>query len=176
MDQGQQLFFMVIIIVLFGGMMWWSSRKTRKQQKETQDFRKNLQPGEEVITIGGVIGKVVSVDPQYEEIVLDSEGSLMRFTFRAIHKAYTRPAFIPDSEVDEQGNPLPEATGESSDEVSPAPSDSTSSSAESVSSAEAVSSAESVSSAEAGTPVTDSDPVDGTTPSSASAPNAANAR
>ena len=164
MDQGQQLFFMVIIIVLFGGMMWWSSRKTRKQQKETQDFRKNLQPGEEVITIGGVIGKVVSVDPQYEEIVLDSEGSLMRFTFRAIHKAYTRPAFIPDSEVDEQGNPLPEATGESSDEVSPAPSDSTSSSAESVSSAEA------------GTPVTDSDPVDGTTPSSASAPNAANAR
>lgn len=164
MDQGQQLFFMVIIIVLFGGMMWWSSRKTRKQQKETQDFRKNLQPGEEVITIGGVIGKVVSVDPQYEEIVLDSEGSLMRFTFRAIHKAYTRPAFIPDSEVDEQGNPLPEATGESSDEVSPAPSDSTSSSAESVSSAEA------------GTPVTDSDPVDGTTPSSASAPNEADAR
>ena len=150
--------------------MWWSSRKTRKQQKETQDFRKNLQPGEEVITIGGVIGKVVSVDPQYEEIVLDSEGSLMRFTFRAIHKAYTRPAFIPDSEVDEQGNPLPEATGESSDEVSPAPSDSTSSSAEVLSSAEVVSSAE------AGTPVTDSDPADGTTPSSASAPNAANAR
>ena len=164
MDQGQQLFFMVIIIVLFGGMMWWSSRKTRKQQKETQDFRKNLQPGEEVITIGGVIGKVVSVDPQYEEIVLDSEGSLMRFTFRAIHKAYTRPAFIPDSEVDEQGNPLPEATGESSDEVSPAPSDSTSSSAESVSSAEA------------GTPGTDSDPVDRTTPSSASVPNEADAR
>lgn len=164
MDQGQQLFFMVIIIVLFGGMMWWSSRKTRKQQKETQDFRKNLQPGEEVITIGGVIGKVVSVDPQYEEIVLDSEGSLMRFTFRAIHKAYTRPAFIPDSEVDEQGNPLPEATGESSDEVSPTPSDSTSSSAESVSSAETE------------TPGTDSDPADGTTPSSASAPNAANAR
>ena len=49
--------------------MWWQSKKAKQQQQEKQDFRRNLQPGTEVITIGQVIGKVVEVDEQYEEIV-----------------------------------------------------------------------------------------------------------
>ena len=68
--------------------------------------------GTEIITIGGVIGKVVSVDTQYEEIVIDSEGSLMRFTFNAISKEYVRPAFVSDDEVDEQGNPVSQDASE----------------------------------------------------------------
>ena len=72
------------------------------------DFRRNLQPGTEVITIGQVIGKVVEVDEQYEEIVIDSEGSKLRFGFNAIAREYTRPAYVSDDEVDENGNPLPD--------------------------------------------------------------------
>ena len=82
-------------------VIWWQSKKAKQQQQEKQDFRRNLQPGTEVITIGQVIGKVVEVDEQYEEIVIDSEGSLLRFTFRAINKEYTRPAFIHDDEVED---------------------------------------------------------------------------
>ena len=41
------------------------------------------------------------MDEDYEEIVIDSEGSLLRFTFRAINKEYTRPAFIHDDEVED---------------------------------------------------------------------------
>ena len=99
--------FLIVIVVAMGGMMWWQSRKAKQQQQARQDFRTNLKPGTEIITIGGVIGKVVSVDTQYEEIVIDSEGSLMRFTFNAISKEYVRPAFVSDDEVDENGNPLP---------------------------------------------------------------------
>ena len=93
--------FLIVIIVVMFGMMFWQSKKAKQQQAERQDFRANLQPGTEVITIGGVIGKVVSVDTEYEEIVIDSEGSLLRFTFRAINKEYTRPAFIHDDEVED---------------------------------------------------------------------------
>ena len=56
------------------GMMFWQSKKAKQQQAERQNFRSSLQPGTEVITIGGIIGKVVSVDTEYEEIVVDSEG------------------------------------------------------------------------------------------------------
>lgn len=56
--------------------------------------------------IGGVIGKVVSVDTEYEEIVIDSEGSQIRFGFNAISREYVRPAYVHDDEVDENGNPL----------------------------------------------------------------------
>ena len=97
----EQCIMLIVIVVVFGGMMWWQSKKAKQQQQEKQDFRRNLQPGTEVITIGQVIGKVVEVDEQYEEIVIDSEGSLLRFTFRAINKEYTRPAFIHDDEVED---------------------------------------------------------------------------
>lgn len=100
------LFLIVIVVVMFA-MMFWQSRKAKQQQSERQDFRANLQPGTEIITIGGVIGKVVSVDTEYEEIVIDSEGSMLRFGFNAISREYVRPAYVHDDEVDEDGNPLP---------------------------------------------------------------------
>ncbi len=99
--------FLIVIIVVMFGMMFWQSKKAKQQQAERQDFRANLQPGTEVITIGCVIGKVVSVDTEYEEIVIDSEGSQIRFGFNAISREYVRPAYVHDDEVDENGNPLP---------------------------------------------------------------------
>lgn len=99
--------FLIVIVVVMFAMMFWQSRKAKQQQSERQDFRANLQPGTEIITIGGVIGKVVSVDTEYEEIVIDSEGSNLRFGFNAISREYVRPAYVHDDEVDENGNPLP---------------------------------------------------------------------
>ena len=108
----EQYIMLIVIVVVFGGMMWWQSKKAKQQQQEKQDFRRNLQPGTEVITIGQVIGKVVEVDEQYEEIVIDSEGSKLRFGFNAIAREYTRPAYVSDAEVDENGNPLPDEATE----------------------------------------------------------------
>ena len=95
----EQYIMLIVIVVVFGGMMWWQSKKAKQQQQEKQDFRRNLQPG---------IGKVVEVDEQYEEIVIDSEGSKLRFGFNAIAREYIRPAYVSDDEVDENGNPLPD--------------------------------------------------------------------
>ena len=100
------ILFLVVLIVVMFGMMFWQSKKAKQQQAERQDFRSNLQPGTEVITIGGIIGKVVSVDTEYEEIVVDSEGSQLRFGFNAISREYVRPVYVHDDEVDENGNPL----------------------------------------------------------------------
>lgn len=100
------ILFLVVLIVVMFGMMFWQSKKAKQQQAERQDFRSNLQPDTEVITIGGIIGKVVSVDTEYEEIVVDSEGSQLRFGFNAISREYVRPAYVHDDEVDENGNPL----------------------------------------------------------------------
>ena len=100
------ILFLVVLIVVMFGMMFWQSKKAKQQQAERQDFRSNLQPGTEVITIGGIVAKVVSVDTEYEEIVVDSEGSQLRFGFNAISREYVRPAYVHDDEVDENGNPL----------------------------------------------------------------------
>lgn len=38
--------------------------------------------------------------------MIDSEGTLLRFTFRAINREYVRPAYVSDDDVDENGNPI----------------------------------------------------------------------
>lgn len=92
----------LIIILVFGiGLLFFQSRSMKKRQAEARSFYDSLKPGTEVITIGGIIGKVVSVDTKYEEIVIDSEGSLLRFSFRAVNREYTRPAFISDEESED---------------------------------------------------------------------------
>lgn len=120
----QQSLFLIVLVVAFGAMMVWQSKKAKEQQQERQDFRANLQPGTEVITIGRIIGKVVEVDEQYDEIVIDSEGTKMRFAMSAIAREYIRPAYVSDDEVDENGNPLPK------DEIEAAADDETTQAAE----------------------------------------------
>lgn len=112
----QSSLFLGVVIIAFFGMMIWQSKKAKEQQQERKDFRANLQPGTEVITIGQVIGKVVEVDNQYDEIVIDTEGTKMRFALNAIAREYVRPAYVSDDEVDEYGNPLPQNELETSEE------------------------------------------------------------
>ena len=113
----QSSLFLGVVIIAFFGMMIWQSKKAKEQQQERKDFRANLQLGTEVITIGQVIGKVVEVDNQYDEIVIDTEGTKMRFALNAIAREYVRPAYVSDDEVDEYGNPLPQNELETSEEA-----------------------------------------------------------
>ncbi len=47
---------MVAILVL---MYFIMIRPQRKKEKETQEMRKNIQIGDEVVTVGGIVGIVV---------------------------------------------------------------------------------------------------------------------
>mgnify|MGYP003203032893 CR=1 FL=1 len=68
MPQGSSSYLIMIVsIVLIGIMMWWQSRKAKQQQQKMKDFRSSLEPGTEVITIGGIIGKVVEDAEQTDE-------------------------------------------------------------------------------------------------------------
>ena len=55
------ILFLVVLIVVMFGMMFWQSKKAKQQQAERQDFRSNLQPGTEVITIGGIILSLIHI-------------------------------------------------------------------------------------------------------------------
>ncbi|KXA18537.1 preprotein translocase, YajC subunit [Gardnerella vaginalis] len=84
---------LIVLVVAMVGIMWFQSRSMKKRQTELRSFHDSLKPGVEVITIGGIIGKVVSVDADHEEIVIDSENSLLRVSFRAVNRVYVRVDF-----------------------------------------------------------------------------------
>lgn len=61
---------MLIIIVAMVAMLWFTSRSNKKQEKKAQDMRDSLQVGDEITTIGGIIGKIVSI--KEETLVLET--------------------------------------------------------------------------------------------------------
>lgn len=61
----------IIMMVLMFGVLWFFMiRPQKKKQKEEAKMRDNLQPGDEIMTIGGFYGRVISV--KEDSIVIES--------------------------------------------------------------------------------------------------------
>ena len=54
--------FMIMMIVIFAIMYFFMIRPQNKKQKEIQNFRKNLEVGQDVISAGGIYGKVKAIE------------------------------------------------------------------------------------------------------------------
>ena len=55
------IFSILIIVVMFVALYFFMIRPQKKQEKEINNMRNNLQVGDEITTIGGIIGKIVSI-------------------------------------------------------------------------------------------------------------------
>ena len=78
--------FLGIIIVAFIVMSVVQNKNRKKQMAEDQARKDKLCAGTTVITIGGIMGRVVSVNHDENSFVLDTEGTKMKFDKRAIYQ------------------------------------------------------------------------------------------
>ncbi len=75
-----------VIIVALIGMSIFNNKQRKKQQAQEQDKRNRICAGTTIITIGGIMGTVVSVDLVEKTYVLDSQGSLLKMDMRSIYQ------------------------------------------------------------------------------------------
>ena len=61
---------MGLLLVVMVAMFFFTSRSNKKQEKQAQDMRDSLQVGDEITTMGGIIGKIVSI--KEETLVLET--------------------------------------------------------------------------------------------------------
>ena len=61
---------MGLLLVVMIAMFFFTSRSNKKQEREAQNMRDSLQVGDEITTIGGIIGKIVSI--KEETLVLET--------------------------------------------------------------------------------------------------------
>ena len=54
--------FIIMMIVIFAIMYFFMIRPQNKKQKEIQNFRNSLQVGQDVISAGGIYGKVKAIE------------------------------------------------------------------------------------------------------------------
>ena len=78
------LFPILMLVVLFVAMYFLTIRPQKKAEKEANDMRNNLQIGDEVTTIGGIIGRIVSIKDETCVIETTKNGTKIRFLKSAI--------------------------------------------------------------------------------------------
>lgn len=75
------LIFMVLAVVV---LYFFTSRSQKKQEKEQNDMRNNLQVGDEITTIGGIIGKIVSIKEETVTIETSHDRTKIRILRTAV--------------------------------------------------------------------------------------------
>lgn len=60
---------LILVFIMFYFML---IRPQKKREKETQMMRKNLEVGDEIVTVGGIIGTIVSVKEDQDYLVIET--------------------------------------------------------------------------------------------------------
>lgn len=74
---------MAVLLVVF---YFFGIRPQKKQEKEAAQMRNNLQVGDEITTIGGIIGKVVSIKEETCVIETSRDGTKIRILKSAVSR------------------------------------------------------------------------------------------
>ena len=72
------LFPILMLVVMFVAMYFLMIRPQKKKQKEEKRMRENLQIGDEIVTIGGIYGRVISL--KEDTIVIESQSDHSKLT------------------------------------------------------------------------------------------------
>ncbi len=69
-DQVSMVLYYGVIILVFVGFFWWMSHSNKKREREQLLMLDSLQVGDEIITIGGIMGKISSI--KEDSVVIES--------------------------------------------------------------------------------------------------------
>ena len=72
------IFIVIYLVVILGALYLLMIRPQRKKQKEEKQMRENLQVGDEIVTIGGIYGRVISL--KEDTLVIESASDHSKLT------------------------------------------------------------------------------------------------
>lgn len=62
--------YIILMVVMVAVMYFMMIRPQKKRQKEEQEMRSSLEIGDEIITIGGIVGRVVTI--REEDLIIET--------------------------------------------------------------------------------------------------------
>ena len=85
-----------IMLAMLGVFYFFMIRPQQKKQNEQKEFLLNLSKGQKVVTMGGIHGKIVSVNPDGTTLLLEiSEGTKIKIDRSVISMEYSALANEP---------------------------------------------------------------------------------
>ena len=104
---------MIAVLVLF--FYFFMLRPQKKQQKQEQEMRDALAVGDEVTTIGGIIGKVVSIKGETFVLETTKDKTKIRFLKGAVRSVDVKAADIAASVIEAKDAPEAPAAEENAE-------------------------------------------------------------
>lgn len=72
----------IIYALIFVGIYFILIRPKSKKSKQEQELRNSLQIGDEITTIGGIVGRVIAIREEADEIVLETGSEKTKMVFK----------------------------------------------------------------------------------------------
>lgn len=103
-------FMPIIMIVLLVVVFFFMYRSNKKQEQQANEMRNNLEVGDEITTIGGVVGEIVSIKDETITIETSRDKTKIRFLKTAVRNvdvsaAQKRGEIPMNNEVKEEKSP-----------------------------------------------------------------------
>jgi preprotein translocase subunit YajC len=113
MGNSQQILILGIGLVMLIALMFWPQWQARRRQQQQM---RQLQPGDEIATVGGIIGKIAAVDTEKGRVVVEvAPGVQVTFVIAAISRTLT-PVGSDDQGEETEPEPDEEAPADAEQE------------------------------------------------------------
>ncbi len=91
-SSGGSMLSIIMLVAIFAIMYFFMIRPQKKQEKKDAEMRANLEVGDEVTTIGGIIGKVVSIKEETFVLETTKDKTKIRFLKGAVRSVDVKAA------------------------------------------------------------------------------------
>lgn len=92
----------IMIVLLVAIMYFFMIRPENKRKKQAQEMRDSLKKGDTITTIGGIVGKVVMVNPNTIIIETSEDRVRMEFTKWAVSQVGVQNGEQPETKKDKK--------------------------------------------------------------------------
>ena len=84
MDQstGQMIQLVVTTVLIVVAFYFFLIRPQSKKQKEEENMRSSLEIGDEITTIGGIVGRVVNINDDTDTMVIETGADRTKIKFK----------------------------------------------------------------------------------------------
>ena len=81
-NQGSMWTLIIIYVIIFAGIYFILIRPKSKKNKAEQELRNSLEIGDEITTIGGIVGRVIAIREEADEIVVETGSEKTKMVFK----------------------------------------------------------------------------------------------
>lgn len=108
---------MIMIVALMAVMYFFMIRPENKRKKQAQNMRDSLKKGDMITTIGGIVGKIVMVNPNTIVIETSDDRVRMELTKWAVSQVGVQTGEQPEAEKKEKKAEKKEKKAEKKEET-----------------------------------------------------------